>query len=296
MKKTLLLLGATCAIQYISTAQNMDLSAYLTIADGTEICPEKHLTPSDPAVGDSIHGIWAIINNGPDPLLTDEQVTYRTSFHNYLTEQEAIEQQVPFEDRYAWYSIATMQENRVAGDPAIGYFSYDSLGDIGMLCDWEIWESQDSLVRYGPPHEQFEDGREYGFFVMTWGMGGDANSIENDDENMANNIAVSRIIWKSDCATSIKDLLAPKNKEQLNIYPNPATADLNFRYTFEKNTHVNVRITDVTGRLVWAKNYGFITTGKQDFKIDVSQLAPGNYQLEMNSGTITGLGKFSVIH
>lgn len=295
MKKSLLLIGLAVLFQLNSQAQDMDLSAHLTIADGTVICPSKYLTPNDPPLGDSIHGIWGIINNGPDALLTNDQVTYRTSFHHFLTPEEAEEEEVPFEDRYAWYSIATLTENRVAGDPAIGYFSYDFLGDIGMLCDWEIWESQDSLVRYGPPHETFVDGEEYGFFVMTWGMGADANSIQNNDPDSVNNIAVARIIWDSDCATSIKDMLASKNKVALNLYPNPATTAINFSYDFSKNTHVDVRITDINGRIVLLKNYGFMTTGNHSFNIDISNLSPGNYQLEMNTGTAVGISKFSVV-
>jgi len=293
MKKILLFLGA-CLTQYTIQAQNIDLAAYLTIADGTAICPTKYLTPQDPPVGDSIHGIWGIINNGPDALLTNDQVTYRTSFHAYLTEAEAIEEDVPFEDRYAWYSIATLEENRVAGDPAIGYFSYDNLGEIGMLCDWELWDTQDTLVRYGPPHEQFVDGQEYGFFVMTWGMGSDANSIQNNDENMANNIAVTRIIWDSDCGSSLQDLIAPKDKIDLNVYPNPAVNELHFNHKLAKNTHITIRVTDMTGRSVLTKNMGFKNAGEHKFTINISTLAPGNYQMEMNTGTGVGLSKFTV--
>lgn len=293
MKKFFTLLGLSTLGFFAGNAQTVDLEAFATIAEGAKLCPKKFLSPTENPTGDSIHGIYGILFNGPDDLVEGDQMTFRSSFHHFLTQAEADEQGVPFEDKYAWYSIYTLNQNNV--DNGGLYFSYDSISRIGMLVDWDRYEEfgRDSLRFLGPPHDQFVPDRSYGFFVRTWGLGASASAIVNTDPDMANNFFVVKIIW-DDCGVGIADMIAPKAYTALDVYPNPASQKVSFKHTFDKNTNMKAYVRDMTGRTVKMIDFGHVVAGDRDFTIDISGLSAGNYVLEMNASEKVATGKFTV--
>ncbi|RZK45935.1 MAG: T9SS type A sorting domain-containing protein, partial [Pedobacter sp.] len=77
-------------------------------------------------------------------------------------------------------------------------------------------------------------------------------------------------------------------------YPNPAVAVINFDFNFDKASHAQVFVRDITGKVVKAKNFGRTQTGVQKFTLDISGLANGMYTLEFDTDLQTATTKFSV--
>ena len=84
-----------------------------------------------------------------------------------------------------------------------------------------------------------------------------------------------------------------KNNLSLNVYPNPASDVVKFTTTFAKASKVDVRIMDITGRVVNTVNLGNVTAGSQTFSIDVSGLTNGSYMLEFTTDDSRGIAKFT---
>lgn len=295
MKRFYLAVAFVASFAFGANAQNVDIAGFTTIPDGTSLCSTKNFSPSENPTGDSIHGIYGLEFRGPDGMITGDKVTFRSSFSHFLTQAECDAQVPPvlLSERYAWYSIITVTDANISNNGI--FFSFDSIGGIGMLLDWDIWDEYggDSIKMYGPPHESFVDGKDYGFFVRTWGMGESADAIVNTDDSMKNNWKVVRIKW-NDCATSIKDMFVPKNKVDLTVYPNPAVDQVGFKFNFEKNTNVSVYVRDLAGRIVKQKDFGRVLAGEQNFNMDIATLPSGVYTIEMSTGTISAISKFSV--
>jgi hypothetical protein len=300
MKRFYATLSLLTAFALGSQAQNTDVCAVAEIGipanagTGQKLCLGDHFSPSATPTGDSIHGIYGIEFLGPDGILLDDKVTMRTSFNNFLTQAECDAQvpPVPFADRYSWYSIYTMNATNVTNQAF--FFSFDAVDSIGMLVDWARWQQYgpDSVRMYGPPHESFVNGQAYGFFVRSWGIGASATSIENTDDSMENNWAVVKIIW-NDCATSIGELIAPKDKVSITAYPNPGSNEISVDYNFAKAENANIFIRDISGRTVATKKLGHIGVGEHTFSVDISALTPGMYMLELSGGELSGVAKFN---
>ncbi len=296
---TLLLLGAFCLK---SQAQNIDIEAFAILgysADslaGQKLCLGKNFSPRANPTGDSIPGIYGLSFNGPDGMADGDKVTFRSSFNNFLTQAECDAQNppVPLSDRYAWYSILTV--NQAAIDNNGIAYSYDKVDSIGMLVDWNRWQQYgpDSVMVYGPPHENFQTGQIYGFFVRTWGMGESANAIVNTDPNMGNNWSVVKIKW-NDCAggVGIGELLVPRDKVNITVFPNPADNQISVTHKSEQNFNGEIYIRDIAGRVVKTKKLGHILAGEHTYSVDVSGLTSGVYTFELNGGDFVGVTKFS---
>lgn len=299
MKRIYMTLALLGGMTFAATAQNIDLEAFISIVDGQAVQTTAAFSPDSlsyagaNATTDSVYGIWAIFNNGPEAILATDMIWYLSPYSRYLTEAEAEEEGVPFEDRYVWVNGMEFTDPVVAGEVAQAY-SYSPVSEIGLLCDWDRWEQygcDSGFVTVGPPHDAFEDGEEYGFFMRIYGMGTDLDNISNTDADDCNNKAAVRIIWNG--AVSVADMIAPKEKVSLTVYPNPTTANLNFKYNFEKTSDVTVIVRDAVGRSVMVKNYGKMTAGNQDFQVDISSLDAGMYTIEMGTSYISALSKFT---
>lgn len=62
------------------------------------------------------------------------------------------------------------------------------------------------------------------------------------------------------------------------IFPNPASEQLTVVLTLEEAQEVELLLTDIAGRPIW-RNRAALDRGKQPWPIQVSELAPGAYQL-----------------
>jgi hypothetical protein len=284
----------------VGNAQNIDVQAFAEIGNaadsvtGHKLCLGDNFSPRENAPGDSVFGFYGFQFNGPDPVFVGDRINYRTSFHNFLTQAECDAQVPPvlLSERYGWYSGRELVQTDIDNN---GFaYSYDKVDSIGMLVDWAKYQQYgpDSIKVLGPPHETFQNGQAYGFFMRTWGIGPDANSIENTDPNMANNWAIVKIIW-NDCTTSISDLIAKKEKVAITAYPNPASNEISVDYNFTKAENANIYIRDISGRTVTIKKLGHIGVGEHSFSVDISALTPGMYMLELSGGELSGVTKFN---
>lgn len=80
----------------------------------------------------------------------------------------------------------------------------------------------------------------------------------------------------------------------LNVYPNPTSTNISFSYDFNTSNNATVRIMDLMGRTLMTKDFGKQTVGTNNFTLDVATLSNGVYYVEMISGDIRGISKFTV--
>ena len=85
---------------------------------------------------------------------------------------------------------------------------------------------------------------------------------------------------------NLEDINAPFQSNQmelLNLYPNPSDGIINIQYYLpEQMDGVTVKVYDIQGRLVWAKNLDSIA-GKTEKQMQLSKLNAGNYILLMTA-------------
>lgn len=110
-------------------------------------------------------------------------------------------------------------------------------------------------------------------FVMNAG-----NAVESDSTNQFG----CQIVDYSTAVSiggSIKEA-----SDEVSVYPNPASDVLNIEYTLVKESAVNVRIYDLTGKVVKVMNLGTEASGRTVSTIDVGDLPEGIYLCEVNAG------------
>ncbi|MEM7163563.1 MAG: Omp28-related outer membrane protein, partial [Bacteroidota bacterium] len=73
----------------------------------------------------------------------------------------------------------------------------------------------------------------------------------------------------------------------LNLFPNPSNEFANLSMNLEDESHVSIQVTDLTGKNIYAKDYGQIR-GQYIFPIQTAALANGTYivQIEVNGVVI----------
>lgn len=80
---------------------------------------------------------------------------------------------------------------------------------------------------------------------------------------------------------------------KMNAFPNPANSSINFTYQQEKSGNTNIEINDLTGKVISTTNVNN-AAGKQLYNFNVSNLNNGVYIAKVNTGTQTGIIKFTV--
>jgi len=70
----------------------------------------------------------------------------------------------------------------------------------------------------------------------------------------------------------------------VNIFPNPATTEVNIRMNLNETAAVEVMLMDLTGQTLMRKELGF-TAGINNERIDLSGLSNGIYLMKMKKGT-----------
>jgi hypothetical protein len=83
--------------------------------------------------------------------------------------------------------------------------------------------------------------------------------------------------------------LTDETISNVNVFPNPATTNVSVEFSLNGNKNVNVRIFDMTGRVVASQDYAG-TEGVNLLNMDISNLEQGNYIL-MIDDTASGVKK-----
>jgi PKD repeat protein len=70
----------------------------------------------------------------------------------------------------------------------------------------------------------------------------------------------------------------------ITIYPNPSKDHIALNFTLLKNEEVMIRITDLSGKIVYETAKELLSSGEQKASVNVSMLASGTYILQLNAG------------
>lgn len=85
---------------------------------------------------------------------------------------------------------------------------------------------------------------------------------------------------------------ASENINNLQIYPNPATSEISFKYDLKGN-EANVIVRDVTGRIVYRQMLA-AGYGEQTITINTSNFSNGIYVAELSGKEIKALGRVMI--
>lgn len=280
MKRFYITLGLLLTLGTASFAQIADLQAYVDFSQFQCLNAGDTIQPYD-TVTTQPYGIWGVVNLGPDAIDSNETVWFADP-HNQM-----IDSGLYFSGYYTIYSDANSWLRPV---------SYLSVDSINTLMDIDAYENDTTgyFINYLVTKENFVDSQTYGFFVFNRGIGDDFQSPDNTDTNTANNKAYVPITWHCGTNLSVSEMIV-EGARHINIFPNPAKNELNFKYGFIRPTEKSVaQVIDMTGRILLTKDLGKHIFGTEKFNMDISSLPAGNYLLEISTGYMNAVGKFSV--
>lgn len=288
MKRIYMTVGLLSAFAFGSMAQSVDIEAYIQRPTaGTVISPGETL--------DTSKVVCALFYNGPDDIYSGtDYITFMTPFSvpandsQFYLDGVAFQNDITIDDTGVLF---VFPNNNEIGAGHIAPFNL-AADSISYLYDWDLYNLQDSFVLVDPP---YVTGTSYGFFFRSFGVRdqttGDAVATDPVPEN---NRAVVKIVWGQG-GTGIGNMIAANKHAEIDVYPNPATSVINFSFDFEKNSHAQAVLRDVTGKIVFVKNYGKAVTGTQKYSIDISKFAAGMYSLEFNTDEHTAVTKFNIV-
>lgn len=280
MKRIYLTLGVLMAFGMSAFAQNADLAAYIELNEFECLNVGDTLQP-DTSVTTNPYGVWGAINLGPDVIDSNETVWISTP------NNQIIDSGLYFSGYSTVYSPANSW---------LRPLSYLPVDSINTLLDIDAWENDTNryYINLMVPKQNLVDGQKYGFFVFVRGIGDDLNSPDNVDTSSSNNNAYVAITWHCADPSGIRGMLDEASRS-IDIFPNPAQNDLHFKYGFIGQTDNAVaRVIDMTGRVILTKNLGKHHFGTEEFSMDISSLRAGNYLLELSTGYVNAVGKFTV--
>ncbi len=105
-------------------------------------------------------------------------------------------------------------------------------------------------------------------------------------------------VWRtfSNSAVSTEEPKSNSN-EGFKIFPNPTSNEINFLTNLSwGSTNVQASLYDVNGRLVKTINYGKLPVGVFALKMNISDVANGNYLIQVISGSNQSVSKVIVAH
>ena len=79
----------------------------------------------------------------------------------------------------------------------------------------------------------------------------------------------------------------------VSLYPNPISDESKIYFTLNSTYNVDLKISDVTGRVLSRQNFGKLT-GTQSLKIGANTLTPGYYIAELRIGNETKSLPFTI--
>ena len=102
-------------------------------------------------------------------------------------------------------------------------------------------------------------------------------------------------VFPLSAVTSVRRLDAPLAISEMEVYPNPARSQSTVRFTVQNDVSVQVRLYDMTGRVVYSAERGTLLPGIYDAVIPTTSLAPGIYRLLVSTGDAAASTTLSVI-
>ena len=81
---------------------------------------------------------------------------------------------------------------------------------------------------------------------------------------------------------------------QVNVYPNPANGNAQFKFDMSQNGKVSYQIYDLSGRMLTSNNLGYYTQGEHTVNFNVENLTSGTYIIRLQAGNTMKTAKFLV--
>lgn len=120
-------------------------------------------------------------------------------------------------------------------------------------------------------------------------------NVSYDDPNTDNNRTCNRITINP--APTLVRNMAWTDRNEVIVYPNPASVFINLYTIMEQRKMTSVCIKDITGKEVVSKNYEADELSKQHpGQLNIEGLASGIYLLELNSGKNKMIRKLTIQH
>jgi len=228
------------------------------------------VTPSDTVIqnvgcADSFEIAYYFINSGPDVILPTDTLQFADARLN------------PY---YSAFQVTgdTIKMN----DTAFKTAYYVSLSEMKFLWDASNNNDPDTVA------STFNGNFLYPIFFGGYGWSAVSTAVTDDNQD-DDQLAVAMTISCATTGVSKVNL----NKTSLNVYPNPASSQINFSFNFAANTDADLRITDISGRVVKSITLGKQNAGNKTFNIDVADLNNGMYFMELTTNQSRGVAKFS---
>lgn len=143
------------------------------------------------------------------------------------------------------------------------YGVYSTLNPGGASHPWTAHNEEIGLVPVFDVRQQWRDWNDgvYNPFAVYLGTHGKG-------------------LWRSDDVLSVDEIVKDENKEEvssLTVYPNPLNESGNVSFELGSNSDVEIKIFDLTGKLVKQKMFNNMSAGTQTISFNTSSLPNGTY-------------------
>jgi hypothetical protein len=112
------------------------------------------------------------------------------------------------------------------------------------------------------------------------------------DPNTANNKLCHSVRFIQVPNVGVGNLEAENNG--LTVYPNPANNQLNFSFDFGNNAAATVTLRDLLGKTVLKNDLGKNISGKHTYSLDVNNVQPGIYFLELSTNGYSTISRIAI--
>jgi hypothetical protein len=121
---------------------------------------------------------------------------------------------------------------------------------------------------------------------------------KNKQSYLKNGLSFSLPPIKPGIVSTVK-INVPKADDKLlqdvDVFPNPATDQINFKFTLSHNTNVNIKIMDVLGNAVMNVMQQRLDVGEQKYTVYVANKLPrGFYFARITAGTESVIRRISI--
>ncbi len=83
--------------------------------------------------------------------------------------------------------------------------------------------------------------------------------------------------------------------EQLSTYPNPTSDFLNVEFSTTEKMPITIQVIDFSGKVLISENLGTLSKGNYKHTLDLADLANGNYDITISSGSTGTSTSFTVV-
>jgi hypothetical protein len=128
------------------------------------------------------------------------------------------------------------------------------------------------------------------FAVLAYVFNRSTNPIDADS---LDNVIIKPYIWEKQYGASVSNV--SYNDDNLAVYPNPVSEELNVNLLFAQSNNVSIQLMDLNGKIV-ADNSTIIGISPNNYKIGVAGLENGLYVLRVVNGKSISTSKVTIAH